>query len=193
MFNDRKGFDDTYSVKSGHRASSAIRRRGSHSSFESTRRRTSRGRVSSGGYDEFITVRTKDGRVENRKVHRSRSGSTGRKSNWIGSAAGGAALGAAGAAALSRHRRRSSSDQESLRHGERRYRSRSSSRSHSPGLGEIFGFTDPKPRRSRRRSPFGSYQDSRKEQQKRKEKGGFFTFSNGSASSSESEIGRAHV
>lgn len=46
MFNDRKNFDDTYSVKSGHRASSAIRRRGSQSSIESTRRRTSRGRIS---------------------------------------------------------------------------------------------------------------------------------------------------
>ncbi|GAB7324711.1 hypothetical protein MBLNU13_g08574t2 [Cladosporium sp. NU13] len=186
MFNDRKNFDDTYSVKSGHRASSAIRRRGSQSSIESTRRRTSRGRISSDRHDEFITVRTKDGRVENRKVHRSRSGSAGRKSNWIGSAAGGAALGAAGAAATSRHRRRSSPDQVSLRHGERRYRSRSSSRSHSPGLGEIFGFSEPRSRRSGRRSPFGSYQDSRKEQQRRKEKGGFFNFSNGSASSSES-------
>ncbi|KAM0704023.1 hypothetical protein Q7P35_008255 [Cladosporium inversicolor] len=186
MFNDRKNFDDTYSVKSGHRASSAVRRRGSQSSLESTRRRTSRGRVSSDRHDEFITVRTKDGRVENRKVHRSRSGSTGRKSNWIGSAAGGAALGAAGAAATSRHRRRSSPDQVSLRHDERRYRSRSSSRSHSPGLGEIFGFSEPRSRRSGKRSPFGSYQDSRKEQQRRKEKGGFFNFSNGSASSSES-------
>jgi hypothetical protein len=185
MFNDRKNFDDTYSVKSGHRASSAIRRRGSQSSVES-RRRTSRGRISTDGHEEFITVRTKDGRVENRKVHRSRSGSTGRKSNWIGSAAAGAALGAADAAATSRRRRRSSPDQVSLRHGERRYRSRSSSRSQSPGLGEIFGFSEPRSRRSGRRSPFGSYQDSRKEQQRRKEKGGFFTFSNGSASSSES-------
>ena len=181
MFSDRKNFDDTYSVKSGHRATSAVRRRGSSSSFES-RRRTSRGRVASDRHEEFITVRTKDGRIENRKVNRSRSGSTGRKSNWIAPAA----IGVAGAAAASRHRRRSSPDQGSLHHDERRYRSRSSSRSHSPGLGEIFGFTEPKPRRSGRRSPFGSYQDSRKEQQRRKEKGGFFTFSNGSASSSES-------
>jgi hypothetical protein len=184
MFSDRKNFDDTYSVKSGHRATSAVRRRGSSSSFES-RRRTTRGRVASDRHEEFVTVRTKDGRVENRKVHRSRSGSTGRKSNWIRPAA---AIGAAGAATVaSSRRRRSSPDQGSLHHEERRYRSRSSSsRSHSPGLGEIFGFTEPRPRRSGRRSPFGTYQDSRKEQQRRKEKGGFFTFSNGSASSSES-------
>ena len=124
MNHDRKDFDDTYSVKSGHRESSAVRRR-SRSSSRERRIRSSYGVVKQDGKEEFAYVRTKDGRTEKRRVQRSRSRSRDRKTGLMGTAAG-AALGASvvGAASSSSRRRRS----------------RSRSRSHSPG----FGLSDSK-------------------------------------------------
>ncbi|KAK4498243.1 hypothetical protein PRZ48_010900 [Zasmidium cellare] len=185
MFSDRKDFDDTYSVKSGHRESSAVRRR-SRSSSREQRRRSSYG-VSRPEKDEYVTVRKKDGTIERRKVARkSRSSSRDRKSSGLfGAAATGAALGAAGMAASSRRRH---------------------SRSRSPS---VLGGSDSRSRRKERRSPnrasyyndprrgdrppeseglFGGFfsppknkrRNSREHQKKRR---GFFTFSNSSESS----------
>ncbi|KAK4539315.1 hypothetical protein LTR36_000808, partial [Oleoguttula mirabilis] len=220
MYNDRKNFDDTYSIKSGHRASEAARRR-SRSSSRERRRRSSHGVVGGPPREEYVTVRTKDGRVERRKTghHRSRSSSRDRKSGFM-SAAAGAALGATAASAMagsSRSHRGSEQNGAFVRH-----QSRSRSRSHSPGLGEIFGFTETTSRRSGRQSPNGSRnsgsrnngsraehrpseseggilggffspsQNERKQRrpsrEHRKKQRGFFTFSNGSSSSSDADI-----
>ncbi|KAK5124430.1 hypothetical protein LTR85_001647 [Meristemomyces frigidus] len=216
MYNDRKNFDDTYSIKSGHRASSAVRRR-SRSSSRERRRRSSHGVVGGPPREEYVTVRTKDGRIEKRKVvHRSRSGSRDRKSGFMGAAAG-AALGATAGSAMaggSRTRRESEQNGAFVRQ-----HSRSRSRSHSPGLGEIFGFTGPKSsRNSGRRSPNGATHDisrrterrpsesecgilgsffspsqnerkqRRPSREHRKKQRGFFNFSNGSSSSSDDDI-----
>ncbi|KAI7694577.1 hypothetical protein KC353_g18094, partial [Hortaea werneckii] len=216
LFNDKKNFDDVYSVKSGHRASSAARRR-SRSSSREQRRRGEYGIV--GGKEpraDWVTVRTKDGRIEKRRVHhtsrsrsRSRSKSQNRRSSGFGGVATGAALGAAGAAAM-HHRRGSSPNGAFVRpHQSRSRSSSSSSGSHSPGLGEIFGFTERKPRRGRR-SPassrrssnaegggfFGGFFSPARSNERKSRKGsrghkksksskGFFNFSNGSGSSSD--------
>ncbi|UJO22362.1 uncharacterized protein CLAFUR5_09179 [Fulvia fulva] len=193
---DRRDFDDTYSVKSGHRESSAVRRRSRSSSRE--QRRQSQYGVIRPDRDEFVTVRKKDGSIEQRQVSRkSRSSSRERKSSGMfGAAAAGAALEAAGMAASSR-------------------RHRSRSRSHSPTVIGGFGASETRSRRSGRRSPTrSSYHDisrndrpqessglfggffspPRKEPKRRnspehqKKRKGFFTFSNSSASSSNSDI-----
>ncbi|KAI7286495.1 hypothetical protein KC345_g1196 [Hortaea werneckii] len=214
FFNDKKDFDDVYSVKSGHRASSAARRR-SRSSSREQRRRGEYGTI--GGKEpraNWVTVRTKDGRIEKRRVHhtsrsRSRSKSQNRRSSGFGGMAAGAALGAAGAAAM-HHRRGSSPNGAFVRpHQSRSRSSSSSSGSRSPGLGEIFGFTERKPRRGRR-SPassrrssnaegggfFGGFFSPARSNERKPRKGsrghkkaksskGFFNFSNGSGSSSD--------
>ncbi|RMY78453.1 hypothetical protein D0863_00685 [Hortaea werneckii] len=217
FFNDKKDFDDVYSVKSGHRASSAARRR-SRSSSREQRRRGEYGTI--GGKEpraNWVTVRTKDGRIEKRRVHhtsrsRSRSKSQNRRSSCFGGVAAGAALGAAGAAAM-HHRRGSSPNGAFVRpHQSRSRSSSSSSGSRSPGLGEIFGFTERKPRRGRR-SPASSRRSSNAEgggffggffspgrsnerkpskgsrgHKKAKSSKGFFNFSNGSGSSSDPDM-----
>ncbi|KAI7339898.1 hypothetical protein KC315_g1010 [Hortaea werneckii] len=217
FFNDKKDFDDVYSVKSGHRASSAVRRR-SRSSSREQRRRSEYGTI--GGKEpraNWVTVRTKDGRIEKRRVHhtsrsRSRSKSQNRRSSGFGGVAAGAALGAAGAAAM-HHRRGSSPNGAFVRpHQSRSRSSSSSSGSRSPGLGEIFGFTERKPRRGRR-SPASSRRSSNAEgggffggffsparsnerkprmgsrsHKKTKSSKGFFNFSNGSGSSSDPDM-----
>lgn len=194
LFGDRKNFDDTYSVKSGHRESSAVRRR-SRSSSREQRRRSTYGTVRP-QRDEFVTVRRKDGTLERRRVQRSRSTSRDRKSGDLGAATAGAALGAAGLAASSR------------------YRSKSRSRSRSPTILGSFGAADVRSRRDQRKSSgpsshhgtnrydhepeesqgiFGGFfsppqrkrRGSREHQRQRK---GFFTFSNGSSSSSNSDM-----
>ncbi|KAK3724477.1 hypothetical protein LTR37_001101 [Vermiconidia calcicola] len=173
LFNsDNRNFDDTYSVKSGHRDHSAVRRR-SRSSSREKRRRASHGVVGRGSEDEYITVRRSDGRMERRKVHRSRSRSGDQKAGVMGAAAG-AALGASAVAAgRSRRSREHSANGTFIR---RRSGSRSSSSSQGGG---IFGFFSP-PRQKRR----GSRPELRK---KRKERG-FFSFGNDSASSSGSDL-----
>ncbi|PPJ51353.1 hypothetical protein CBER1_10054 [Cercospora berteroae] len=183
LFNGGKNFDDTYSVKSGHRESSAVRRR-SRSSSREKRRQSQHGTIRP-GRDEFanVTIRRKDGTIEHRRVARSRSGSGGRKSGLgMGTAvAAGAALGAAGLAAG--HRSRSSSRERRRRSGRvssgqseySRY-DRDDRRQSEESGGGIFGNFSP-PRKQRR--------DSREHQKKR---AGFFTFSNGSASSSNSDL-----
>ncbi|KAI7720206.1 hypothetical protein KC353_g2380, partial [Hortaea werneckii] len=219
LFNDKKNFDDVYSVKSGHRASSAARRR-SRSSSREQRRRGEYGTI--GGKEpraDWVTVRTKDGRIEKRRVHhtsrsrsRSRSKSQNRRSSGFGGVAAGAALGAAGAAAM-HHRRGSSPNGAFVRpHQSRSRSSSSSSGSRSPGLGEIFGFTERKPRRGRR-SPassrrssnaegggfFGGFFSPARSNERKPRKGsrghkksksskGFFNFSNGSGSSSDPDM-----
>ncbi|KAI7217823.1 hypothetical protein KC333_g3975 [Hortaea werneckii] len=219
LFNDKKNFDDVYSVKSGHRASSAARRR-SRSSSREQRRRGEYGTI--GGKEpraDWVTVRTKDGRIEKRRVHhtsrsrsRSRSKSQNRRSSGFGGVAAGAALGAAGAAAM-HHRRGSSPNGTFVRQHQSRSRSSSSSSgSRSPGLGEIFGFTERKPRRGRR-SPassrrssnaegggfFGGFFSPARSNERKPRKGsrghkksksskGLFNFSNGSGSSSDPDM-----
>ncbi|GIZ48228.1 hypothetical protein CKM354_001129600 [Cercospora kikuchii] len=184
LFNSGKNFDDTYSVKSGHRESSAVRRR-SRSSSREKRRQSQYGTIRP-GRDEFanVTIRRKDGTIEHRRVARSRSGSGGRKSGLgMGTAvAAGAALGAAGLAAG--HRSRSSSRERRRRLGRvssgqseySRY-DRDDRRQSEEGGGGIFGNFFSPPRKQRR--------ESREHQKKR---AGFFTFSNGSASSSNSDL-----
>ncbi|KAI5363989.1 hypothetical protein Slin15195_G096440 [Septoria linicola] len=186
LFNDRKNFDDTYSVKSGHRESSAVRRQSRSSSRE--RRRRSQHGIIRPGHDDFanVTIRRKDGTVEHRRVARSRSGSGDRKSGFgLGTAAAaGAALGAAGLAASARRRSRSSSRERRRRStrvspGRSEYsrHERNDRRQSEEGGGGIFGNFFSPPRKQRR--------SSREHQKKR---GGFFTFSNGSSSSSNSEL-----
>ena len=215
LYNDRKDFDDTYSVKSGHRASSAMRRR-SRSSSRERRRRSEHGVIRAEPREEYVTVRTSDGRVEKRRVHHSEaSQSHGRHDGLVGVAAG-AALGATAASVMageSKFHSQSHPQGAFIRH-----HSRSRSRSHSPGLGEIFGFSGSKPSRSGRRSPNGSYYDvSRRERRRssqeeggmlgsffspsqndrkprrrsrehRKKQKGFFGLGGGSSSSSDDDI-----
>ncbi|KAM3413951.1 hypothetical protein BST61_g10620 [Cercospora zeina] len=186
LFNGGKNFDDTYSVQSGHRESSAVRRR-SRSSSREKRRRSQYGTIRP-GHDEFanVTIRKKDGTIEHRRVARSRSGSGGRKSGLgLGTAvAAGAALGAAGLAAAAGHRSRSSSREHRRRSGrvssgqsEFSRFERDDRRQSEEGGGGIFGNFFSPPRKQHR--------ESREHQKKR---AGFFTFSNGSASSSNSDL-----
>ena len=202
LFNDRKDFDDTYSVKSGHRASSAARRR-SRSSSRERRRRSSHGVVGQLAEVEYVTVKLRDGTIEKRRVHhRSRSGSRDRKSGAL-YAASGAALGGAAIAGASRHSRDHSPQSAFIRRHTSRSRSRSSSdekrrrrsrrspngsyydisRSNRPSSpqGIFGGFFSPSSSSKRRRSP-------RHEQRRKQKKTGFFNFGNGSSSSSGSEM-----
>ncbi|KAK6439791.1 hypothetical protein LTR95_003985, partial [Oleoguttula sp. CCFEE 5521] len=194
MFNDSKNFDDTYSVKSGYRAGS-IRRRSSSSSRE---RRGGEHGVIFDRREDWVTVRTKDGKLERRRRHRSRSHSGNRRPTMMGAAAG-AALGAGAIAAASGRRRDSSPERVFVRHGEKQH---SRSRSNSPGIGQIFGFSGSASKRSDRRSPDRRVQEStgilggffspssgksrNVGSDGKKSKGtGFFSFSNGSSSSSD--------
>lgn len=173
LFNsDRRDFDDTYSVKSGHREGSAVRRR-SRSSSREKRRRSSHGIIGRDTGEEFVTVRTKDGRIEKRRVHRSRSRSVEGKTGLIGAAAG-AAVGASAVSAGGRSRR---SRDHSPSTGFVRRRSRSGSSSGSQRGGIFGGFFSP-PRRKRRES-----RTSRPKKER-----GFFSFGNDSAVSSDSEL-----
>ncbi|TKA83723.1 hypothetical protein B0A55_00273 [Friedmanniomyces simplex] len=213
LFNERKDFDDTYSVKSGHRASSALRRR-SRSSSRERRRRSEHGIVRAEPKEEYVTVRTKDGRVERRQVmHSERSDGHERRDGLMGAAAG-AAIGAAAASAMVGDSRRRHDSQ--LQGAFVRRHSGSRSRSHSPGLGEIFGLSARKPSRSGRQSPNGSYYDvtqrerrgsgqpsgmlgsffspSQNERKRRdgrehpRKQKGFFGLGNGSSTSSDDDI-----
>ncbi|KJX92732.1 hypothetical protein TI39_contig5829g00007 [Zymoseptoria brevis] len=182
MFGGNKDFDDTYSVKSGHREESAARRR-SRSSSREHRRRSTYGVVRP-DKEEFITVRKKDGTTEQRRVRRSsRSTSRERKSSGLYGMAAGAALGAgAAAAASSRRRSRSSSRESRSRRNTRRSTAGSSysrnDRNEAP-TGIFGGFFSP-PQKKRR--------DSGGRKEHRKKNRGFFTFSNSSGSSTNSEL-----
>ncbi|KAK4903302.1 hypothetical protein LTR27_000231 [Elasticomyces elasticus] len=210
LFNDRKDFDDTYSVKSGHRAGSAMRRR-SRSSSNERRRRSQHGVIRADSRESYAKVRTEHGTSI---THNVRSGSHERRNGLMGVAAG-AAIGATAASAMageSRRRHDSQSQGAFVRH-----HSRSRSRSHSPGLGEIFGFSAGKPSRNGRHSPNGSHHESlrrdrrssgeqtgvlggffspsqnerkprRHSREHRKKQKGFFAFGNGSSSSSDDDM-----
>ncbi|KAF2487241.1 hypothetical protein BDY17DRAFT_6912 [Neohortaea acidophila] len=159
-----KDFDDTYSIKSGHRESSAVGRRNRSSSNED-RRKMARGVIGKDSKEEYVMARTSDGRTEKRKVRRSRSTSKDR----TGAIAAGAVLtGAALAAEASRHRHEEGSN--------RARRSRSSSRSNSPG--GFFGLFSPSRSKKRRESPTTQ----------RKKRRGLFNFGNNSFSSSDSDL-----
>nr|POF27663.1 hypothetical protein CFP56_71472 [Quercus suber] len=198
LLNDRTNFDDTYSVKSGHRESSARRRR-SRSSSRERRRRSSHGVID--GRDEYVSVRTKNGRGEMRPS-KTRSRSVSRDRLRLGAAAG---LGAGAASLASRRRRQRSPPGEFVRR-----QSSSSSRDPSPGLGDILGFSRSSPRNRQssandtrydirqQRKPVepgflgGFFSQPRKPKnsrrgshEKRKKERGFFAFSNGSSSSSD--------
>ncbi|KAK6424988.1 hypothetical protein LTR81_002704 [Elasticomyces elasticus] len=210
LFNDRKDFDDTYSVKSGHRAGSAMRRR-SRSSSNERRRRSQHGVIRADSRESYAKVRTEHGTSI---THNVRSGSHERRNGLMGVAAG-AAIGATAASALagdSRRRHDSQPQGAFVRH-----HSRSRSRSHSPGLGEIFGFSAGRPSRNGRHSPNGSHHESvrrdrrssgeqtgvlggffspsqnerrprRHSREHRKKQKGFFAFGNGSSSSSDDDM-----
>ncbi|TKA44464.1 hypothetical protein B0A54_05209 [Friedmanniomyces endolithicus] len=213
LFNDRKDFDDTYSVKSGHRASSAMRRR-SRSSSRERRRRSEHGVIRAEPRQEYVTVRTKDGRVEKRQVAQSeRFDSRERRDGLVGVATG-AAIGATAASVMGRDARQRHDGQSQGAFVRRHSGSQSPNR--SPGLGEIFGFSNRKPSRVARRSPNGSYytapqrsrrgseeevgmlgsffspsQNERKRSngrdRPRKQKG-FFSLGNGSSASSDDDM-----
>ena len=187
LFNsDSRNFDDTYSVKSGHRESSAVGRR-SRSSSRDGRRRSSHGVVGRDGRDvkdEYVVVRTKDGRTERRRVQRSRSGSRDRKSSGLGTAAGVAAGAAPGASAMSaagrsRHSRDHSPNGAYVRKGSRRSSSSSSSQSRD---GIFGGFFSPSTSQKKRRG------SKSKRSRSKKQRGGFFSFGNDSAASSDSDL-----
>ena len=189
LFNsDGKNFDDTYSVKSGHRESSAVRRR-SRSSSREKRRRSSHGVVGREGWDsknDYVVVRTSDGRTERQRVRRSsRSSSREKKGSMLGTAAGlgaGAALGAAAVstAGRSRRSREHSPNGAFVRKSSRRSSSSSSSRSG----GGMFGFFSPSSSNRKRR---GS--KSKRKQERRQGGGGFFNFGgDASASGSDSDL-----
>ncbi|KAK3075400.1 hypothetical protein LTR53_001331 [Teratosphaeriaceae sp. CCFEE 6253] len=211
LFNDRKDFDDTYSVKSGHRAGSAARRRSRSSSHE-RRRRSEHGVIRADHRDEYVTVRTSDGRVERRRVQHSEASQSHEHHNGLAGAAAGAAIGAAAASFVARDSR---NPQGAHTEGAFvRHHSRSRSRSHSPGLGEIFGFSGGKASNSTRRptngashgaprherrssreesSMLGSFfspsqnerRPRRNSREHRKKQRGFFGLGSGSASSSD--------
>ncbi|KAK5712601.1 hypothetical protein LTR17_017916 [Elasticomyces elasticus] len=210
LFNDRKDFDDTYSVKSGHRAGSAMRRR-SRSSSNERRRRSQHGVIRADSRESYAKVRTEHGTSI---THNVRSSSHERRNGLMGVAAS-AAIGATAASAMagdSRRRHDSQPQGAFVRH-----HSRSRSRSHSPGLGEIFGFSAGRPSRNGRHSPNGSHHESvrrdrrssgeqtgvlggffspsqnerrprRHSREHRKKQKGFFAFGNGSSSSSDDDM-----
>ncbi|KAF2720066.1 hypothetical protein K431DRAFT_96848 [Polychaeton citri CBS 116435] len=190
LWNDRKDFDDTYSVKSGHRPSSAQRRR-SRSSSREARRRSTHGTVKSEGRRssaEYAWVRTGDGRMERRLVvHRSRSRSKSRSRFGTGSAIAGATLAGAGLAAASGigRRSRTPSPRGTVVHRRRRSsssRSGASSPTIQYGSGEVqtglfggfFGSST---------SPTKTRQSKPQQRKPRKKRTGFFGFGNGSSSS----------
>ncbi|QIW96468.1 hypothetical protein AMS68_001986 [Peltaster fructicola] len=214
LWRDGKDFDD-YSIKTGHRPGSVVRRT-SRSSSRERRRRSSYGVIGPDRQEKekWVTVRTKDGRTERRKVFarsrsRSRShGSRDRASGWIRTAAG-AALGATAASLANRsspERKRREEDKVFVR---RKSNARSRSRSSSPGMGFFGSFKDKRSRQQGRRSPTsprystsrrdsrsrqddslfgGFFADSRPRKEHRKKEQGFFSFGNGSASSLDSEL-----
>lgn len=171
MFNDRKQFDDTYSIQSGHRASSAARRR-SRSSSRERRRRSSHGVVNGSGREEYVTVRTKDGRVEKRKVaQRHHSGSRSRShSPGLGESLG------LTASSKARRRKRGSPEGRAYQDASSRTARRTSEAEGSGILGSFFSPSQNE-RKPRRRS-----------REHRKKQRGFFTFGNGSSSSSDADI-----
>lgn len=178
IFGDsRKDFDDTYSVKSGHRERSAARRR-SRSSSREQRRKSTYGVVRPSDREEFVSVRRKDGTVERRRVQRrSRSSSREGRSNGFFGAAAGAAVGAGAASAGMRRRSRSRSRDSKGRKSGRRSPRSSYGRDDEPSSGGIFGgfFSPPKKSKTSRNNHH-------------KKPKGFFTFSNSSSSSSNSEL-----
>ncbi|KAK0825704.1 hypothetical protein LTR73_006859 [Friedmanniomyces endolithicus] len=213
LLNDRKNFDDTYSVKSGHRASSAMRRR-SRSSSRERRRRSEHGVIRVEPRQEYVTVRTKDGRVEERQVAQSERFDPRERRDGLMGVAAGAAIGATAASVMERDTRQRR-DGQSQGAFVRRH-SGSESRGNSPGLGEIFGFSNRKPSRVARRSPNGSYytapqrsrrgseeevgmlgsffSPSQNESKRRngrerpKKQRGFFSLGNGSSASSDDDM-----
>nr|POE78075.1 reticulocyte-binding protein 2 like a [Quercus suber] len=198
LFNDRTNFDDTYSVKSGHRESSARRWR-SRSSSRERRRRSSHGVT--GGREEYVSGRSKNGYSELRRT-KTKSRSVSRDRLGMGAAA---VLGAGAASVASGRRRRESPRGQFVRR-----RSSGSSRDRSPGVGEILGFSSSKPRvrrsaakdtrydiREQRNATdpgflgvfFAQSEPSKKSRngshEQRKKDRGFFSFSNGSSSGSD--------
>ncbi|WPH00348.1 Hypothetical protein R9X50_00317400 [Acrodontium crateriforme] len=213
LFNEGKDFNDTYSVKSGHRERSAARRR-SRSSSREQRRRASHGVTSKAREEEWVTVRTKEGKIEKRRVKRkSRSTSRDSRGNGLLGAAAGAALGAGVASVAARSSKRHHSPRAQGKFVRRPSRSSSTSRSRSPGLAEILGFSTSKSaKRTDQKSTNNSYYDisrdsrpaksdgffggffaspqrgrteRRGSKERRKKKSGFFGFSNSSVSSDD--------
>lgn len=202
LFNSSKDFDDTYSVRTGRRDDSSmpsvLRERHTRSRSADRRSSTSRGVIRDGRKQEYIYVRSKDG-TENfgqtDVAAAARLASAPKQRSRQQSPRG----------AFVRHHSRQKAQSDKAATVRRKDSSRSRSRSHSPSLGEIFGFTTAEPRSSNRRSSNGSYLDdsghkrskstgllggffSTQPEMKRrdhyKKKKGFFNFGNGSSSSS---------
>ncbi|KAK5116890.1 hypothetical protein LTR62_006611 [Meristemomyces frigidus] len=165
LFNDRRNFDDTYSVKSGHRASSAVRRR-SRSSSRERRRRTEHGVVRRDSSTDYVSVRTKDGKIERRRVSRER------KSGFMGAAAG-AALGATAVSMMD------SGSRDSLQNANGAFvRRRSGSRSwrQSPTPRPPYGYEVRSSNGNGRQSSNGQYYDASDRRQGQEATGIFGTF-----------------
>lgn len=200
IFNNNKGFDDTYSVRSGrHEGSSRISRhrdRGSRSRSTDRTSHTSRGVIKDDRKSEYVWVRYEDGREERVLVPKQAPGYVPKDRSREHSPS----------PVFVRHAldgRRHSPDGAFVKRHQR-----SRSRSHSPGLGEILGFSSTKSRRSSRRLPNESYVDvsqsarpqrsgilggffsspEKKRREHRRKKSGFFTFGNASSSSAESAL-----
>ncbi|KAK3669902.1 hypothetical protein LTR78_010213 [Recurvomyces mirabilis] len=177
LFTDRKDFDDTYSVKSGHRASSAMRRR-SRSSSRERRRRTEHGVTRRDSSTEYVTVRTKDGKLERRRSSRER------KDGFLGAAAG-AAIGVTAASAFTgdSRQRRDQAQGEFVRHRDRNTPNggyteirRRDERREDEGTGILGSFFSPSQNERKYRN------DGRERRGKPKS---FFGFGDGSSSSDE--------
>ncbi|KAK3619320.1 hypothetical protein LTR22_026022, partial [Elasticomyces elasticus] len=181
LFNDRKDFDDTYSVKSGHRAGSAMRRR-SRSSSNERRRRSQHGVIRADSRESYAKVCTENGTSI---THSVRSASHERRNGLMGVAAG-AAIGGMAASAMAglgeifgfsaaRPSRNGRNSPNGLYHDSVRRNRRSSGEQ----TGVLGGFFSPSQHERKPR------QHSREHRKKQK---GFFAFGNGSSSSSDDDM-----
>ncbi|MCJ1302188.1 hypothetical protein MMC08_004991, partial [Hypocenomyce scalaris] len=204
LFNQKRDFDDTYSVRSGRvnaSNSSLLRRKGSYSPRRGSRTSygvtggssSSKTRRRSRSQERVETGVTSDGKIYKKATHgslvggpnmitysprrrsRSRSGSRSRdRHNGLA----GAALGSSVMASISR--RRSPSPKKSFVRSEYRSREHSPGRGESSVLGGLFGSP----------SEMGQRSHTKKEEKKKKKKKkkGFFSFGNSSSSSADADL-----
>ncbi|GAE00189.1 involucrin repeat protein, putative, partial [Paecilomyces variotii No. 5] len=181
-----KDFDDTYSVRSGHVTDSRYSMndsesvsslgRKSHTSY-GVERRSRRGDYNDLAKGSVISKST--GSERSRRRSRSRSRSWERHSGLRDAAIGVAIGSAAGAALKSRHRNRSRSPM--------RQKSRKSSSSSSGSYTDI-GRSHAKSSSTGFTSFFSASSANRRKQQHAKQRKGFFSFGNSSASSSDADL-----
>ena len=207
IFNQKNGFDDTYSVKTGYPSST----HGTHGSHSPDRRSiTSRGvtrrssdthsRRRSRSHERVEKGITRDGRVYKKEPHgsifggpsatvygsrheprarsRSRSRSRSRdRRNGVAGAVLGVAVGSSIVAPGSRPRSRSPKKAF--------VRPKQRSREHSPDLPSVLRVNHPESHHGSHRSHHSPPSSHRHKSHKKEKKGGFFTFGNGSSASSD--------